>query len=335
MNKLLKVIIILFLLPSISNAQDPHFSQFYSSPLTLNPAMTGYITDGDYRFAANYRQQWWALGNPYVTGTLSYDCKLMQKKLDNDVLGFGVMGLYDQSSGGGFRNINFATSLSFHKSLDDQNKNKIGIGFQFLYASRFINNEKLTFASQFNGSGFDTNIPSSESFGSLQQDYVDVNAGIQYSYHDEKVDAYGGASVYHIGKPDVSFLRNEMYKLPQRYTVNFGTRINVGQNSNKLFFSGIYMQQAGANESNVGIAYGMNASDKAMVYAGLWYRIKDAVIPYVGLGYNNFDFGISYDALNSQLKSYKSGIGSCEVSLRVTGKKPVNVYTNYKKGRIF
>ena len=25
----------------VANAQDPHFSQFFSSPLTLNPAFTG------------------------------------------------------------------------------------------------------------------------------------------------------------------------------------------------------------------------------------------------------------------------------------------------------
>ena len=332
MNKLVNGIIALILMPSMIKAQDPHFSQYYSSPLTLNPSMTGY-TDGDSRFAANYRQQWWSLGSPYTTGTVSYDSKILQKKLDKDVLGFGVLALFDESSGGGFKNVNFAASLAYHKSLNEQSK--IGAGFQLVYASRFINSEKLNFASQFNGSGFDTNIPSTESFGSLQRDYFDINTGIQYSYQSDKVDAYAGASLYHIGRPNISFLKNEMYRLPQRFTAHFGSRITVGENSNKLFFSGIYMQQAGANETNLGVAYGINASDKAIVYGGLWYRIKDAIIPYIGLGYNNFDLGVSYDILNSELKNYKSGNGSCEISVRITGKKTVNVYTNYKKGRVF
>ena len=38
-------------------AQDPHFSQFFASPLTLNPAFTGKF-DGSWRLAANHRDQW-------------------------------------------------------------------------------------------------------------------------------------------------------------------------------------------------------------------------------------------------------------------------------------
>jgi hypothetical protein len=30
-----------------TQAQDLHFSQFYNSPLTTNPANTGFIPDGD------------------------------------------------------------------------------------------------------------------------------------------------------------------------------------------------------------------------------------------------------------------------------------------------
>jgi Type IX secretion system membrane protein PorP/SprF len=37
-------------------AQDPHFSQFFASPLTLNPAFTGKF-DGQVRLAANHRDQ--------------------------------------------------------------------------------------------------------------------------------------------------------------------------------------------------------------------------------------------------------------------------------------
>ena len=39
------------------NAQDIHFSQFYASPLTLNPAMTGFV-NGDCRAGVIYRNQW-------------------------------------------------------------------------------------------------------------------------------------------------------------------------------------------------------------------------------------------------------------------------------------
>ena len=49
-------------------AQDPHFSQFFSSPLTLNPAFTGKF-NGTWRLAANHRDQWPSIPKAYVTSS--------------------------------------------------------------------------------------------------------------------------------------------------------------------------------------------------------------------------------------------------------------------------
>ena len=99
MKKLILASLILF--SAFAEAQDPHFSQYHSSPLTLNPAMTGFF-EGDFRLSGNYRQQWWSLGTPFITGTVSYEQRIMKAKLKNDVFGIGVLGLYDQSLSGGF-----------------------------------------------------------------------------------------------------------------------------------------------------------------------------------------------------------------------------------------
>ncbi|NBU92563.1 MAG: type IX secretion system membrane protein PorP/SprF, partial [Flavobacteriia bacterium] len=40
----------------ISFSQDPTFTQFYSNPLYLNPALTG--ATGCSRFSFNYRNEW-------------------------------------------------------------------------------------------------------------------------------------------------------------------------------------------------------------------------------------------------------------------------------------
>jgi hypothetical protein len=57
MRKVFVIIIALSLLKTELSAQDPHFSQFFASPLTLNPALTGKF-DGVLRVAGNYRDQW-------------------------------------------------------------------------------------------------------------------------------------------------------------------------------------------------------------------------------------------------------------------------------------
>ncbi len=36
-------------------------------------------------------------------------------------------------------------------------------------------------------------------------------------------------------------------------------------------------------------------------YIGCFYRTKDAIIPYVGLMYNKYKFGLSYDVYQSKM----------------------------------
>jgi hypothetical protein len=95
------------------------------------------------------------------------------------------------------------------------------------------------------------------------------------------------------------------------------------------------MNQAGASEKNIGMAYGITLSEDTKVYAGSWYRFDDAIIPFAGLSHKSFELGLSYDITNSSLKSYTSKNGSFELSMNFLIKRPRNVYTNYKGGRIF
>src|ERR1043165_1449272 len=79
-------------------AQDIHHTQYFASPLTLNPALTGLVR-GDLRLSANYRSQWYSVSShPYPTGVVSYDMAAMKGKLNNgDALGIGILGTYDRS----------------------------------------------------------------------------------------------------------------------------------------------------------------------------------------------------------------------------------------------
>src|SRR5688572_32842425 len=84
----------------LSRAQDPHFSQFFSSPLTLNPALTGKF-DGTLRVAGNYRNQWPEFNNVYTTSTASIDFAVLQKNIPfNDTWGVGIIALTDKAGGG-------------------------------------------------------------------------------------------------------------------------------------------------------------------------------------------------------------------------------------------
>src|SRR5215471_14600484 len=114
MKNLKKFLLILYgcILAEKIFAQDPSFSQFFSSPLNVNPALTGAI-NGKWRIISNYRNQWGGATNPYTTGTISIDDKILQDNVANYVdeitrIGIGGMMMYDQGMGGALKS-NFAS----------------------------------------------------------------------------------------------------------------------------------------------------------------------------------------------------------------------------------
>src|SRR5919205_4044869 len=98
MKKLICTVSICVWLGFGATAQDPNFSQFFASPLTLNPALTGKF-DGVFRVAGNYRNQWPTINNAYTTATVSFDAGIMKNRISEvDQFGVGIMGFTDKSA---------------------------------------------------------------------------------------------------------------------------------------------------------------------------------------------------------------------------------------------
>src|SRR5688572_8283353 len=97
MKKILSTLLVTVCLGFVSAAQDPNFSQFFASPLTLNPALTGKF-DGVYRIAGNYRNQWPSINNAYTTATVSADFSILKNRISElDQFGIGLMGFTDRA----------------------------------------------------------------------------------------------------------------------------------------------------------------------------------------------------------------------------------------------
>ncbi len=122
MKKIILGTSVALLLAGSAIAQDVHFTQYFTSPLTLNPALTGLVNE-DLRFAANYRTQWSSVSStPYITGTFSYDMAILKGKLpEGDALGVGLLGLYDKSGSGGLTNTTVGLSWHIIKLLEGIN----------------------------------------------------------------------------------------------------------------------------------------------------------------------------------------------------------------------
>jgi type IX secretion system PorP/SprF family membrane protein len=309
-----------FLLVSAAKAQDPHFSQFFASPLTLNPAYTGKIS-GMWRLAANHRDQWPSIPKAYVTTTASFDFPAFRKVLSQrgDVLGIGLMALTD-ASGNSALELNYGSlAVSYHKALDAEGYNTLGAGFQGSYNSLNLDLSKLQFEDQLGPNGF-TN-PTGEALGpgqNLNRSYFDINAGLLFSGSSNgENNYYAGVSMYHINRPRVS-LQDQNWYLTGRVTLHAGGTFMIGENLS-LSTSALHQAQNKATETLFGGALGVMAAsaneNPATIYLGSWYRVSDALIPYIGLEIAGLRLGASYDVNASSLKAATNSRGGMEVSL--------------------
>lgn len=312
---------ILFLLALFTvltaTAQDPNFSQFFASPLTLNPALTGKF-DGQYRVAGNYRNQWPTISNAYTTGTVSFDAGILKNHISEvDQFGVGVMGFTDRSANGALQHNYLSLSTAYHKGLDEDGFNQIGAGFQASYVSKILNVSSLKFGDQLRSDGFTGLTQESFSKDQLSLSYLDVNAGILYNgTSNGSNNYYAGVSVYHINRHKETFQAGEYYLQP-RVTFQAGGRIPMGTNA--IHLSAIHSRQTAAVNTVIGGAYALNLSEDETkplnLYLGSWYRVGDALIPYVGLEFGELQLGATYDVNISSLKPASNMRGGAEFSL--------------------
>lgn len=301
-------------------AQDPHFSQFYASPLTLNPALTGRF-DGSMRFASNYKNQWPSINNAFTTGTASLDFPILGNRIPEfDTWGVGIIGLSDQSGNKILRNNYVGLSTAYSKSLDENGYHQLTVGFQGVMAYKRLDVSMADFEDELTPFGF-TGV-TSEIFSNQQVaiNYFDLNAGVMYSASTNGYNSfYAGVSMYHINRARETFMGGN-YFLEPRMTFHGGGYSPIGAGGNTMVHASfIHQRQSGASETVLGgaVSYSFNGDEDqpTALYLGGWYRLKDALIPYVGLEVQNFRFGLTYDLNSSSLRTASAGRGGTEMSL--------------------
>lgn len=308
-----------FMMSYYGKAQDPHFSQFFASPLTLNPALTGKF-DGLVRVAGNYRNQWPTIFNAYTTGTVSADFNVLHNKIPLiDQFGVGIMGMYDVNGDGIMKNNYLNASLAYHKGLDASGYHQLGVGVSASFAQRTLNTSKLVFEDQLTTIGFTgTTAEIIAANPAVNLNYFSVNAGLLYTGATNAYNQfYFGASIYHVNRPEKSFAGNT-FQSNERYTFHGGGYFSVASRTS-LFLSGNIQFQNTATEMIAGAALGWMINDREDAptdfYVGSWYRLGDAVIPYVGIENKGFRVGISYDINISGLSQASERQGGFELSL--------------------
>lgn len=293
---------------------DPHFTQNYTYPMYINPALTG-SSDGEYRVSSIYRSQWGSLSNPYRTMGVSFDTRT------NKNISLGASLLNQSAGDGGFNYLTAYASVSYTGvKFGKDNNHHVALAIQGGIINRRVDASKFKWGEQWNPvTGYNQSNATTESFARTSSTTLDLGAGALYydATPDKKTNAFGGFSVFHINKPKdpiISTQSTELNTIPMRYTLHGGVSFNISENFSVIPHA-MYMRQGTASEMMLGTYLQLNVNSETDLMVGAYYRHKDAFAPFVGFDYKNFIVGLSYDANTSKLGSMARNVNSFELSL--------------------
>lgn len=338
MNRITFLLVSLIFLSGSVFAQDQHFSQFFASPTTLNPALTGAF-EGKFRVSFNYRDQWRSvLDEPITTFSTASDFRFSLFKgrsLNKDAAGFGIM-FHKDTPGVSFSTNQILLSGAYHKGLSREGNQYLSLGFQMGIAQRNTNYSTLNFNDQFNGTNGYTEA-TAESFPENNFAYSDFNVGLNYSYApSRRPQIFAGASMSHILTPQVSFYYDKdepddfpSNKLFRKYTAYVNLVFPIGDFV-KISPRALTYIQGPHFSANAGSSFRFlvdNISGTAL-HVGSWVRVSgdeqnsfyaDDVVFMAGVEYQNFLIGLSYDANLGDLSNARQGQSTFEISIAYLG----------------
>jgi type IX secretion system PorP/SprF family membrane protein len=306
-----------------AQSQDPVFSQFYTSSLYLNPALSG--LEKDAVLSLNYRTQWSGVNLPFKTFQLSAIHPIIQRGVTGKHLG-GVGGSIFSDEAGPNREfvsqgLSAASSYNFH--LNRKGNNLIAAALQLGVIQKRINMDGLQWSSQYSSVlGYDHSLPG-ENVVSERVIAPLVNAGVIWQFViDNRFKPvtmfYQGFAVSNLNRPKGFFGdQNEgaalLFKLHGGMMKAFTSGLEVSPN--------YLIQYQNSLQVNVGASAAYSLSEGISKFSksvkaslGFWYRMQDSFIITTGIGTGAWNMGFSYDANTSSLQRNFQGANAFEFS---------------------
>lgn len=251
------------------NSQDPIFSQFYNNFLQINPAFAG---SQDYNRAyIQYRNQWPAMGDAYVTYCSGYDQYV--EKLHGGI-GFNIMR--DVIANGLMSSLSADFIYSFHFRVTKSIEAKTAL--QTSYINRGLNLSSAVYPD------IQENIPS----GSIST--IDFSAGTLITFNKSLVI---GMAFSHL--PNNFFISDPALRIPMKITLHAAKEIIPKSNAFTINPSIIFQKQGNTAQTNYGLYL-----DKKPICVGIWIRQNSflyfsALIFSLGYSVEAFKIDYSYD----------------------------------------
>ncbi len=281
--------------------QDAQFTQFFNTPVYINPALTG--TTEQWRANLLHRSQWLAIDAQFLSTNLSGEFNAVALRS-----GFGVLFTHDLAGKDRFLNTSVSGLVSHLIPFGKWNV-RLGGQFTLTYQSRDFSN--LVFVSQL----LQNEPPVWEGANAANRWVVDFSGGaVAYN----KI-FWGGFAVHHITNPNISDFYNYAVPLPMRVSVHGGANFTVksGYTKLKIMPALLYKMQGAAKQFDINTRVGF---DNLPLILGAYYRdlviqntYRDALAFSVGWKFGDLTATYSYDITISGLTPASGG--SHEISL--------------------
>lgn len=330
MNKTIRIAIILTLMCSVSyiKAQDIHFSQYNEAPVAINPALI--TTAYDTRAIANYRSQWGSVAKSYQTYGITFEQAIRHLKLKKNYVGIAINIFSDKAGDAKLGSlmpnfgINYVTKASKFSKLSG--------GLQFGMVYRTIDVSALKWDSQYDGYQYNPELPSGETTPHSAITSFDMGGGVNFHYakSERYISAQDGAkcdigfSAFHYNIPKNSFFTSSE-RLYSKYIFHANLDYGIKSAGIALVPSLIYMKQGPSTETTLGFLIKYIIEDQATYTNlkrassfsfGIYYRLKDAIVPTILFQKSKYAVGVAYDINVSQLTPASKLKGGLEVMLR-------------------
>lgn len=300
------LIVVCTLCVFIVQAQTPFISQNFNNTQFFNPASVGF---GSYnRFSTIYRSQFTNIGRPYKTIGLNLDFGFLKNDgADMNNLGFGIQGLSEQILDGILQTNSLTATIADRVFFDDLRTTYLALGIGTTFVNRTIDYSSLIFGDQFvsgrllNGSSLEV----------LNNNFSKntLNVGFLFSRNNYTSFFQLGASSYFINRSSGYNTNKDSVRISP---LNEFSQV-LGQLNYEQIFAGNKTLMIHANYQNryedefvyagaaIGIPFNETYESTNRIYVGCFYRTKDAVVPYFGLLFNKYKFGLTYDIYNNDM----------------------------------
>jgi type IX secretion system PorP/SprF family membrane protein len=336
----------LVLLAGSVQAQDLHFSQFTEQPSLLNPGLTGATAPS--RASMAYREQWRSIASSYKTMGASYETRFRTdswEQVDNyktmtfkqrslSRLAAGLSVYKDNAGDGSISRTQLNASIATF--VPTGRLSFVSLGIQASLEQQRLDQSKLLFPDQYNGSFYDPDQASEENFQKASSTFADFASGVAWSYGQTSRDVFAnkqlkataGIAVYHFNKSRQSFLVSDNNAHYFKYVLHGDLLVSLRDPDYALAPSLLWQLRGSSSELTGGMMLKryMKIDSKytglvkrSSIGIGGYVRNRDAAIVSLQLQWKDqLAISMSYDFNVSRLRQGSHARGGTELVLRYT-----------------